>query len=92
VALKFTVFAVPEVTVTGAEGEVIVTTGAGVMVTVEVANTFGSSNEATLTFTVLGVGTVVGAWYNPLESIVPRVGLPPAIPFTCQMGTLFVPP
>ena len=40
VALKFTVFALPEDTVTGAEGEVIVTTGAGVIVTAEVAETF----------------------------------------------------
>jgi hypothetical protein len=40
VALKFTVFAVPEDTVTGAEGEVIFTTGAAVIVTVEVAETF----------------------------------------------------
>jgi len=40
VAVKFTVFAAPEDTVTGAEGEVIMTTGAGVIVTVEVAETF----------------------------------------------------
>ena len=40
VALKVTVFAEPEDIVKGAEGEVIVTTGAGVMVTVEVAETF----------------------------------------------------
>jgi hypothetical protein len=86
VALKFTVFAVPEGTVTGAEGEVIVTTGAGVIVTVEVANTFGSSDEATDTLTMLGEGIVVGAWYCPWESIIPTVSLPPAIPFTCQIG------
>ena len=40
VALKVTVFAVPESTVTGAEGEVIATIGAGVIVTAEVADTF----------------------------------------------------
>jgi len=40
VALNVTVFAAPEVTVTGAEGEVIATVGAGVMVTAEVAATF----------------------------------------------------
>lgn len=40
VALNVTVFAVPEVTVTGEEGEVIVTTGAGTIVTAEVAATF----------------------------------------------------
>jgi len=34
------VFAAPDDTVMGADGEVIVTTGAGVMVTVEVAETF----------------------------------------------------
>jgi hypothetical protein len=40
VALKFTVFADPEATVTGPAGEVIATIGAGVIVTVEVAKTF----------------------------------------------------
>jgi hypothetical protein len=39
VAVKVTVFADPDATVTGADGEVIATTGAGVMVTVEVAKT-----------------------------------------------------
>ena len=40
VALKVTVFAAPEGIVTGAEGDVIVTTGAGATVTAEVAETF----------------------------------------------------
>lgn len=62
VAVKFTVFAEPEGTITGAEGEVIVTTGAGVMVTAEVAETFWSSKETAVTFTVAGEGTVTGAW------------------------------
>ena len=37
-------------------------------------------------------GTIVGAWYSPLESIRPTVSLPPVMPFTCQMVTEFVPP
>jgi hypothetical protein len=45
-----------------------------------------------MTLTVLGEGTVAGAWYSPLESIRPTVSLPPAMPFTCQMVTEFVPP
>jgi hypothetical protein len=35
-------------------------------------------------FTVNGVGTVAGAVYRPIESIVPTVELPPATPFTDQ--------
>ena len=61
VALKVTVFALPDSTVTGAEGEVMVTTGAAAMVTVEVANTFWSSNETAVTLTVAGEGIVTGA-------------------------------
>jgi len=41
---------------------VMVTTGAGVMVTVDDADNFESSNEATDTVTVLGVGWLTGAW------------------------------
>ena len=40
VALKVTVFAGPDDTVTAEDGEVIATIGAGVMVTAEVAETF----------------------------------------------------
>lgn len=40
VALKVTVFAEPAGIVTGADGEVMATIGAGAMVTVEVAETF----------------------------------------------------
>ena len=40
VALKFTGFAEPALIVTGAEGEVIVTAGAGVTATVADADTF----------------------------------------------------
>jgi len=57
VALKVTVFAAPEGTVTGPVGEVIITTGAGVMVTVEVAERFWSSKDSAATVTVLGEGT-----------------------------------
>ena len=50
----------PEATVSVAGG-VSVTIGAGVMVTVEVAETFWSSKEIAATVTVLGEGTCVGA-------------------------------
>src|SRR6266851_8834921 len=61
-------------------GELIVTTGAAVMVTVDVAKTFGSSYETAVTLTVwsgLRVGTTGGAWYSPFESIRPTVSSPP---------------
>src|SRR5258708_36292862 len=66
VAAKVTVFAVPEVTWMGVaqgdmQGEVMATVGAGVMVTVEVAETFGSTNETAVTLTGLEAGTAAGA-------------------------------
>ena len=45
-----------------------------------------------MTLTVLGIGTTGGAWYSPLESIRPTESFPPAMLFTCQMVTEFVPP
>ena len=61
-AVNVTVFIGPAGIVTGEEGEVMVTTGAGTTVTVEVAVRFWSSNDLTPTMTVGGEGTVTGAW------------------------------
>ena len=77
---------------TGGVGDVIVTTGGGTIVTAEVAERLGSSNETAPTVTVAGDGTCAGAMYLPFESINPTMGLPPVILFTCQVTTLFVPP
>src|ERR1700719_33016 len=66
-ALKFMTFAEPALTVTGAEGEVMVTAGAGVIATEAEANTFWSSKETAVTVTVGGDGIVVGAWESPIE-------------------------
>jgi hypothetical protein len=60
-AVKSITFAVPALTVTGAEGEVMATTGAGVIATVAVADTFWSSNEMAVMVTVAREGIVVGA-------------------------------
>src|SRR6476620_4796819 len=38
----------------------------------------------------LAVGTLAGAVYMPLASIVPVVALPPATPFTCQVTLLLL--
>jgi hypothetical protein len=76
----------------GGVGDVIFTTGAGTIVTVDVAERLGSSNETAATVTVGVVGTCDGARYLPLESIRPSMSLPPVILFTCQVTTLFVPP
>jgi len=54
--LKSTVFAVPAATAGGAAGEVMDTTGAGVMVTVAVAESLDSSYEKAPTVTVPGEG------------------------------------
>ena len=39
------------------------------------------------TFTEFGVGRLSGAWYFPVESIVPTLEFPPATPFTDQATT-----
>jgi hypothetical protein len=75
VPVKVIVFTFPEVAlvtqvgVGGGEtllvqgvGEEIWTIGAGVIVTVEVAERFWSSNDSAMTLTVFGMGTEVGAW------------------------------
>jgi hypothetical protein len=61
VALNVSLFAVPEETVKEAGG-VIVTVGAGKIVTVAAADKPGSSYDAAVTVTVAGEGTVEGAW------------------------------
>ncbi len=44
------------------------------------------------TVTVLGEGSVAGAVYLPVESIVPSAAEPPAVPFTDQLTIVFVVP
>jgi hypothetical protein len=90
VDVKVFVLAVPE----GIVQEVgeIVTIGGGVIVTVEVADTFVSSKDVAETVTAAGEGAVFGARYSPLESILPTVSSPPTVSFTFQMMIEFVPP
>ena len=45
-----------------------------------------------VTLTVLGEGRVGGAVYLPVESMVPRAELPPAVEFTDQVTPVFVEP
>ena len=90
VALNLSVFVVPADTIREG-GEVRVTIGAGMMVTVDVADNPGSSYDTAATLTVAD-GTDAGAWYRPLESILPTVSSPPVFPLTCQVITLLVPP
>lgn len=42
--------------------------------------------------TIAGEGTVAGARYRPLESILPTMSFPPVTLFTCQVTIEFVPP
>ena len=44
------------------------------------------------TVTVAGLGTVAGAVYRPVGSIVPALALPPVTPFTCHATCVFVDP
>jgi hypothetical protein len=90
VAVKSFVFAVPAEIVQ--EVGDTVTTGGGVIVTNAVAVTFMSSKEVAVMVTVDGDGAILGAWYVPLESIVPTVSLPPAMLFTFRILIEFVPP
>jgi hypothetical protein len=45
----------------------------------------GCACETAAMVTVDGEGTVGGALYKPVESIVPWVASPPVTPLTCQM-------
>ena len=62
-------------------GSTAFTMGAGlVSVAVPVALAVVSARLVAVTWTVLGVGTVAGAWYSPPAEIVPTVALPLCIP------------
>jgi hypothetical protein len=54
-------------------------------VTAAEADLLGSAFEIAVTVTVAGEGTVVGAVYTPLVSIVPVAAAPPVTPLTCQV-------
>lgn len=56
----------------------------GMMVTTANAERVGSACETAVTVTVAGEGTIAGAVYRPLLSMVPSVGLPPRLAFTSQ--------
>src|SRR5208283_4129095 len=63
----------------------LVILGAGtVTVTLAEAVFVGSATETADTLNVAGVGTEAGAVYNPLAEMVPKVGVPPVTPLTCQ--------
>jgi hypothetical protein len=68
----------------------VITIAAGVTVKVAVAVRVLSAFETAVTVTTLGVGTEVGAVYNPFESIVPMEEFPPAMPLICQLTPVFV--
>jgi hypothetical protein len=57
---------------------------AAVMVTLAEAVFVESAFETAETLNVAGVGTEAGAVYSPLAEIVPKVGVPPPTPLTCQ--------
>jgi hypothetical protein len=49
-----------------------------------------SACEVAVTVTVAGVGTLLGAVYNPVEEMNPMAWLPPVMPFTDQVTAVFV--
>jgi hypothetical protein len=49
-----------------------------------------SACEVAVTVTVAGVGTLLGAVYNPVEETNPTVELPPTMPFTDHDKAVFV--
>ena len=49
-----------------------------------------SACEVAVTVTVAGVGTLLGAVYNPVEEMNPTVELPPTMPFTDHDKAVFV--
>ena len=61
------------------------------MVTAALALVFPSAAATAETVTEED-GTLAGALYAPSELMVPRVALPPVIPFTFQVTALFVDP
>jgi hypothetical protein len=77
---------------TVAAGGEIVFVAEHVMVTLAVADFDGSATLITMTLTVEGDGGTAGATYSapagPLGVIVPRIELPPTMPFTLQVTAL----
>jgi len=63
----------------------LVMLGAGaVTVTLAEAVFVGSATETADTLNDAGLGTEAGAVYSPLAEMVPKVGVPPVTPLTCQ--------
>jgi len=60
------------------------------IVTLADPETPGSSTETAVTVTGLGLGTIVGAVYNPFGEIAPAAALPPTTPLTSQVTAKFV--
>lgn len=74
-------------------GEMPESVGVGFQrVTAEEADFVVSAALVAVTLTVLGEGSAAGAVYLPVESMVPRVELPPAVEFTDQLTVVFVEP
>ena len=84
---------VPEVGTLALTGDTAtVTTVAAVTVTAAEADFVVSACEMAFTVTVAGLGTVVGAVYNPAVEIVPVVVFPPVTLFTCQVTAVLEDP
>jgi hypothetical protein len=64
----------------------------GTTFTVAVAVLEESSVETACTFAVSVAEIELGAVYNPLGETVPRLELPPAVPFTFQVTVFLSPP
>jgi hypothetical protein len=72
---------------------VYVPAGVGVsIVTIAVSDFVTSACATADTVTGFGLGTVAGAVYKPVVSIVPTVEFPPVTPLTCQVTDWFVLP
>jgi hypothetical protein len=85
VAPKFAPVIVTAVPSTPDVGFRLVMLGPGtVTVTLAEAVFVGSAFETAETLKLAGVGTEAGAVYCPLAEMVPKVGVPPVTPLTCQ--------
>jgi len=84
-APKFVPVIVTEVPTTPDVGLKLVMLGtAAVTVTRAEAVFVGSATDTAVTLNVAGEGTDAGAVYSPLVVTVPKVGVPPVTPLTCQ--------
>ena len=71
-------------------GEIPVSTGVGFQsVTALCPEAPESAALTACTVTVLGLGNMAGAAYEPVALIVPVVDVPPVTPFTCQVTAVF---